>query len=463
MTGKLNDRVAVITGASKGLGKAMALALAAEGARIALVSRDKEQLNAVAAEIVAAGGHAESSLSPMLPAKNRCAALEREIIARYRQGAHPDQQRRRQRAQTVIDFTLEEWHSVMDTNVTSVFLMCRSFVPAMKGQGYGRILNMTSIMSHVSLPGRTAYSASKAALLGMTRTLALELAPESITVNGISPGPFGTEMNKPLMQNPGTNAQFIASIPVGRWGKVEEIGELAVYLCSRRRRLHHRHGHPDRRRLVRTLAMQPIGHVRTPFTATREIPKGLGAEHETEGTLEILAEFEAGLQDIEGFSHLYVLWAFDRAEGFDLVATPPTDDRPHGVFATRSPRRPNPLGLTVVELLCREGPNLRVRGVDMLDGTPMLDLKPYLSAAYPRKTSAAAGWRKPKRERLLATSHNASGKQDRYGWPVTRRRIWHVGNHGRIPTSPLRRLGDRLGRPHRRHRPAHRQILPQGQ
>ncbi len=97
-------------------------------------------------------------------------------------------------------------------------------------------------------------------------------------------------------------------------------------------------------------------------------------------TLEIAPEFEAGLTDIEGFSHLFIVWVFDRAEGYDLLSTPPTDDRPHGVFATRSPRRPNPIGLTVVELLDRHGPTLRVRGVDMLDGTPILDIKPYLSS-----------------------------------------------------------------------------------
>jgi tRNA (adenine37-N6)-methyltransferase len=127
-------------------------------------------------------------------------------------------------------------------------------------------------------------------------------------------------------------------------------------------------------------AMRPVGYVRTSFTETAQIPKGHGAEHAAEGTLEILPELEAGLTDIEGFSHLYVLWAFHRSAGYDLLGVPPTDTRPHGVFATRSPRRPNPIGLTVVELLGREGARLRVRGVDMLDGTPILDIKPYLSS-----------------------------------------------------------------------------------
>jgi tRNA-Thr(GGU) m(6)t(6)A37 methyltransferase TsaA len=126
---------------------------------------------------------------------------------------------------------------------------------------------------------------------------------------------------------------------------------------------------------------KPIGFARTPYTETNRVPRGLGAKHEAEGILEIAPGFEAGLKDIEGFSHLYVLWEFDRAGGFDLLATPPADEgRPHGVFATRSPRRPNPIGLTVVELLRRDGLRLHVRGVDMLDDTPILDIKPYLSS-----------------------------------------------------------------------------------
>jgi tRNA-Thr(GGU) m(6)t(6)A37 methyltransferase TsaA len=125
---------------------------------------------------------------------------------------------------------------------------------------------------------------------------------------------------------------------------------------------------------------RPIGYVRTPYRQAGDVPHGPGTRHCAEGVIRLLPEFEAGLADIEGFSHLFVLWEFDRAGGFELSGTPPTDDRPHGVFATRSPRRPNPIGLTVVELLRRDGAALYVRGVDMLDNSPVLDLKPYLSS-----------------------------------------------------------------------------------
>ena len=135
---------------------------------------------------------------------------------------------------------------------------------------------------------------------------------------------------------------------------------------------------------------RPIGHVRSSYRDQAEIPKGKGAEHKAEGTIELRPELAEGLQDIEGFSHLFVLWVFDRSEGHSLLSHPPNADRPHGVFATRSPRRPNPIGLTVVELLGREENVLRVRGVDMLDGTPVLDLKPYLSSVPAEKLRR--GW-----------------------------------------------------------------------
>lgn len=141
---------------------------------------------------------------------------------------------------------------------------------------------------------------------------------------------------------------------------------------------------------VQTFSFRPIGFVRSPYTDTKAIPKGIGVKHEAEGVIQILPEFAAGLMDVEGFSHLFVLWAFDRSEGFDLTGRTPADDRPHGVFATRSPRRPNPIGLTVVELLRRDDGVLHVRGVDMLDGTPVLDLKPYMSSV-PAET-LRRGW-----------------------------------------------------------------------
>ncbi len=228
---RLEGRTALITGASKGLGKAMALALAEAGARLVLVSRNLDQLNETAAAARKFGIEAavfqadvtdERQVNQLaLGVANQVGKLQ---ILVNNAGINV--------RKTITEFTLDEWRQVMDTNLTSVFLMCRAFVPQMKGQGYGRIINLTSIMSHVAIPGRTAYCASKTGLLGFTRALALELAPDKITVNGISPGPFATEMNAVNLQNPELNQQFVSRIPVGRWGKVEEVGQLAVYLCS---------------------------------------------------------------------------------------------------------------------------------------------------------------------------------------------------------------------------------------
>ena len=228
---KLSGKAAVITGASKGLGKAMALALAEAGAKVALVSRNREQLEVVAVECRRLGGEAHVFVADVTSeeqvkrlADNVAGPMGAIQILINNAGINI--------RKPVTDFTLAEWRAVIDTNLTSIFLLCRTFVPQMKGLGYGRIINLTSIMSHVALPQRTAYCASKAGLLGFTKALALELAPEKITVNGISPGPFATEMNTPIIQNTEANAQFISKIPAGRWGQVDEIGKLALYLCS---------------------------------------------------------------------------------------------------------------------------------------------------------------------------------------------------------------------------------------
>ena len=227
----LRNKVAIVTGASKGLGKAIALALGSAGASVALVSRDGERLKSVMEEVNNAGGNARVFVADVSDEK-QVRQLERDVLEAFHTVDILVNNVGMNLRKDLVDFTLEEWRTVLDTNLTSVFLMCRSMVPHMKGRGYGRIINLSSIMGHVSIAGRSAYSASKSALLGLTRALALELAAESITVNSISPGPFATEMNTSLIQNAELNQQFISKIPLGRWGRVEEVGDLALYLCS---------------------------------------------------------------------------------------------------------------------------------------------------------------------------------------------------------------------------------------
>jgi NAD(P)-dependent dehydrogenase (short-subunit alcohol dehydrogenase family) len=227
----LDGRVAVVTGASRGLGRAIAVALASAGASVALIGREREALSASAQEVEALGAEA-AIFQTDITDEEQVRSLESDVLARF---GHADilvNNAGINVRKSFDEISLEEWNQVLATNLTSVFLMCRSFVPQMKGRGYGRIINVTSTLSHVSLPQRSAYSASKAGLLGLTKALALELAAEGITVVAISPGPFATEMTTPLINDPNMNRQFLSRIPMGRWGKPEEVGQLARYLCS---------------------------------------------------------------------------------------------------------------------------------------------------------------------------------------------------------------------------------------
>lgn len=227
----LSGRVAVITGGNRGIGRATALALAGAGAKVAIAGRNQEKLAETLALLHEADADAASFTCDVRD-EAQVRRLADDVMARF--GAVHILVNNAGTAirKNVIDFTMEEWRALTDTNITGVWLCCKYFVPHMKGRGYGRILNLTSIMAHVSSTGRGVYSATKHAVAGLTKALALELVSDRITCVAISPGFVATDLTAPLRADAARNQALLDQTPMGRWGEADEIASLALYLCS---------------------------------------------------------------------------------------------------------------------------------------------------------------------------------------------------------------------------------------
>lgn len=227
----LQGRVALITGASRGIGRATALAMADAGAKLALTGRDRGKLEETLKMVRDKGADAEMYLCDVRD-EAQVKQLAADVGKRFGKVHILMNNAGTAIRKNVIDFSMEEWRALTDTNITGIFLMCKYVVPLMKGEGYGRIINLTSIMAHVSSTGRGVYSATKHAVAGLTKALALELVDDKITCVAISPGFIATDLTAPLRADPAKNQALMDQTPMRRWGQPEEIASLALYICS---------------------------------------------------------------------------------------------------------------------------------------------------------------------------------------------------------------------------------------
>jgi NAD(P)-dependent dehydrogenase (short-subunit alcohol dehydrogenase family) len=229
---RLDGRAALVTGGTKGLGLEIARALAEAGADVAVAARDGEAASRVAAELGQATGRRTVGIAADVAVAGQVDAMVRRIV---------DSLGRIDilvnNAGINIRGPIEEldeaaWVSVLDTNLKGPWLCCRAVARAMKAQRWGRVINVSSMLSEISLPGRTPYASSKGGLTLLTKTLALEWARDGINVNALCPGPFATEINTPLLNDPAARAQMEANVPLARWGDPVELGPAAVFLAS---------------------------------------------------------------------------------------------------------------------------------------------------------------------------------------------------------------------------------------
>ena len=229
---RLDGRVALVTGGNRGLGYAIAQALAEAGAAVAIVSRTAADAETAAAALAQLTGRECRGFACDVTKPEEVQALVDLVIADF---GHVDilvNNAGLNIRGPIEDLTLDQFRSVQETNVTGPWLMCRALATHFKQRQQGRVINLGSALSIISMPDRSPYSTSKGAVLQLTRTLALEWAPFNVTVNCILPGPFHTEMNRTLSENPEVYKLFLAKIPLGRWGNLEELGGLVVFLAS---------------------------------------------------------------------------------------------------------------------------------------------------------------------------------------------------------------------------------------
>jgi NAD(P)-dependent dehydrogenase (short-subunit alcohol dehydrogenase family) len=231
-TFRLNGKTALITGGARGLGKTMALALAEAGADLALAGRSRESCEATAREIAEATGRKVRAFEADVTSATDVTRLAEEVTAACGSIDVLVNNAGTNIRGTIDKLSEQDWDSVIDTNLKGPFLCSKAIGPQMVARGWGRVINLASIMSVVALPGRAPYASSKAGVLGLTRVLALEWAGTGVTCNAICPGPFATEMNRQLLNDPVAYQQFVSQIPLGRWGELDELAGAAVFLAS---------------------------------------------------------------------------------------------------------------------------------------------------------------------------------------------------------------------------------------